>query len=450
MNTKITTFEFQPYEHKALEEYLEKMSLKGWKLQSMYGYILKFKKTSKVALKYSVIALDEITIFDGENSHTSKDFKVYCESAGWTLVTSHYKFQIYCCENPSDVIPIETCEDLKFKSIMKASIKTLLPQVLVIAILLFTQLLNFYKYLNPYFFSSNISLISMLLILFLGVYRTCDIISLLRFYFKGKKSLSLGERVEYTPLKVTNIKRYIFLSLISIAGLLTLYTALSEKVGRDYLFALVPYLMFFGLISKFISKRDYSKRLKRGLMVGNYILSVLLLFLLFGYAVSNNLFNSPHHESNITPLITHEDFNIAENKEEENTDYFNSSKSLLGTYNFYSSQELSYEEFHSNFKFINRYYVNRTLKLDDEFKKDYPDRLLVKIDTPNFNNFTTLYNNDNTYLFFNEDRVVELTIYDEKVPLEKILEIVNEKFFIFKKSTTSGRAFLKRILHLQA
>lgn len=47
-NKKWIIFDFLPYEHKSLEEYLEKKALKGWMLESMNKNIMKFKK---IALK---------------------------------------------------------------------------------------------------------------------------------------------------------------------------------------------------------------------------------------------------------------------------------------------------------------------------------------------------------------------------------------------------------------
>ena len=52
-----------------------------------------------------------------------RQYRDYCEEAGWKYVCSKGKIQIFYTEDNLDLIPIHTDEKEKFKQIIKASMR---------------------------------------------------------------------------------------------------------------------------------------------------------------------------------------------------------------------------------------------------------------------------------------------------------------------------------------
>lgn len=82
-----------PYEYKSLEEYLEKMALKGWILENMMGLFLKFKRSKPKSLKYSVDIVDSVSFFDGENSDSLLEYRSIVKKLDGNLFAEEKKYK---------------------------------------------------------------------------------------------------------------------------------------------------------------------------------------------------------------------------------------------------------------------------------------------------------------------------------------------------------------------
>ncbi len=176
-NKKWVIFNFLPYEYKSLEEYLEKMALKGWILENMMGLFLKFKRSKPKSLKYSVDIVDSVSFFDGKNSDSLLEYREYCKEAGWEFVCGREKIQVYCSEIDQERIDIHTDEVEKFNTIRKASLKYVSLNFITLVFLLYSQYIITIGSSDGHFLASPLSLGSLL---FVSIFSIHEIIGLMK------------------------------------------------------------------------------------------------------------------------------------------------------------------------------------------------------------------------------------------------------------------------------
>jgi len=144
-DTKITFFNFWPYECVAAGEYLELMAEKGWLLQSLIGAFLIFKKIEHQKIKYSVDVLHKVSIYDRRDSDVALEYREYCQTAGWNYVCQKGKIQIFYTEEDNKTISIHTDEQEKFKSVFKASLYYVGSQLLLTLLFIFNLNLQLFS-----------------------------------------------------------------------------------------------------------------------------------------------------------------------------------------------------------------------------------------------------------------------------------------------------------------
>lgn len=117
-------FIFQPYECKSVEDFLSKMSSKGWILDNIKGYsstpyIFIFHRSEPKELTFSIDYFKEGSIYDEKAYIPTLDYIEYCEKVGWNHLCTKGKMQVFYTElkNP---VPIQTDEKIKFKAINNA------------------------------------------------------------------------------------------------------------------------------------------------------------------------------------------------------------------------------------------------------------------------------------------------------------------------------------------
>lgn len=193
-NKKWVIFNFLPYEYKSLEEYLEKMALKGWILENMMGLFLKFKRSKPKSLKYSVDIVDSVSFFDGENSDSLLEYREYCKEAGWEFVCGREKIQVYCSEIDQERIDIHTDEVEKFNTIRKASLKYVSLNFITLVFLLYSQYIITIGSSDGHFLASPLSLGSLLFVSIFSIHEIIGLITFLIFNIRGKLLISKGKK----------------------------------------------------------------------------------------------------------------------------------------------------------------------------------------------------------------------------------------------------------------
>ena len=122
---------YQAYDYEGIENFLEKMAKKGWKLENIGAVFWSFVKIEQAKLHYTVVYMPKVSGFDPDRSQV-EEFSEYCKSAGWEHASGKGNLQIYCSadEHP---LPIETDEKLKFATVKSSMLKTcILPCIAVL------------------------------------------------------------------------------------------------------------------------------------------------------------------------------------------------------------------------------------------------------------------------------------------------------------------------------
>lgn len=432
--TKWIKFNFFPYEIKAMEEYLEEMALKGWKLEKIQRASFKFKRIEPKELKYNVDLLDEIAFVDGEGTEKSMEYRKYCEMAGWKFVCDREKFQIYCSENLKDTIEIHTDEVERFNIIKKTTMKYELSIMVVIFFLLF------YGYTatrNGSFLSDNVMLLYVFLIFIRVIIEVIQFVNFDIWKKNAEQSLEKSEKVYYGRKK-SNALRSVILTIVD---LLLLLVVISMVIDFGAFAVKLVILYFFigeipNIIRYFVNKTDGDNIKRRNLYRSTIWITMILIIpitlILFYSGIMNFDFKSTNVVTGKINILTIEDLGY-EVKNEESL-FIKEKNSIIAdnvNYRVESNEGyMSYELFTSKYNWAIDYKVKREFntlrKLDidyEEIEIDFLDKG-IKIYSNEYGNSIKIIS-DNIYL--------DISCWDEDLRDSDILETVLEKVFKIKK-----------------
>lgn len=424
MNTKIEIFKIHPFECKGLEEYLEDQALKGWKLKNIYDRYLVFKRIEPKELKYSVEILDEISFLDAANSDPALNFREYCTEAGWDFICEWQKLQIFSYEGEQNIIPINTDEACKFEKIKKSSLKSVILDFLLAIMLSFNIGMNFFIFLNPHAFSSNLLVLLSPFVLGLDIIAIIDVCSYIKFLVKGKKKLNINEKVEYSTYKSLKMKLRFYKGYFISYIIMLLVAGIQSGL---LILAIIPIVVIGSIVMygiwKWIGTKDYKREKKQNLIIlSNFIvIPIFTLLLVATMLLSGVIGMETEKQSNNTSSISDEDFGLYDIKEEI---YIDKSEGILASYTFCQDNYIGYQEFKGNYEWVNKYYFNELMKRYEKWDGDY-----TKINALKENYDYEVYKNESGrgYIFYTSHKTIEFTLYDTDISEENIIKTVYEK-----------------------
>lgn len=113
---------FQLYESTSFEEYLSKMSLKGWLIEKISANdLLGFMTFRKVEARKRIFCVDIFSLAtDSDNRPRGQtaDYVELCKAAGWEFLCKKGKMLVFFSED-ENAVPIQTDEELKLHTISK-------------------------------------------------------------------------------------------------------------------------------------------------------------------------------------------------------------------------------------------------------------------------------------------------------------------------------------------
>ena len=90
-------FTFNLCEADAFEQYLEKMALQGWFLESVGGAVMRFYRAQPEKRRYAALLVPESSSLIGADDWKAEQLREQCEEAGWifsaTASTGRYFIQ---------------------------------------------------------------------------------------------------------------------------------------------------------------------------------------------------------------------------------------------------------------------------------------------------------------------------------------------------------------------
>ncbi|MBU3105587.1 DUF2812 domain-containing protein [Clostridium gasigenes] len=431
INTKLVLFNFLPYEYKALEKYLEDMALKGWKLQSIRGVILKFKRIEPKRIKYSVDIMDKVSFWGEKNSDRTLEYREYCKVAGWNFVCGREKIQVYCSENEIESIPIHTEEEEKFNCIFKASLKYVLFNFVTYIMLLLTQYMITIGSNDAGFLANNLQLFSLAIVIMFVIHESIGFINFIIWIVKGRRSLKRNQEVSYNYFKGIKIKRVIYRVIIMIGLMSLLFVIISGERFVLKIFAsnLLMVVAIYTLMN-FVSKTKYKYKKKRIINIMSYVVIIMLSFIIMNGLIFSGIF-SGNRENEIKKdnyILTLKDFNNEAIDEEAL--YINENNGILASTLHYSNkgknEHLSYELFQSKYEWAVKYDFNKIMSWMKEINVKYIEK------ETNLPDSIKVYMNEHghIYLMVSSNKLIEISGWDKNLSEDELFNKVYEKVFM--------------------
>ncbi|MGG7142713.1 DUF2812 domain-containing protein [Clostridium nigeriense] len=423
---KWVIFNFLPYEYKSLEEYLEKMAIKGWMLEDINGYYLKFVKRSPKKLKYSVDIMDSISFFDGKDTDKALEYREYCKEAGWNFVCESDKRQIYCSESDENRIDIHTDEIEKFNTIAKASLKYICLSLISLICILFIKYNITIGSGNGEFLAKSSSLASLIFVNIILLHEIAGIITFLIFFIKGKISISKRRKIDYNFKKVVLVKRIILYLIYSILVISFIFLAIEYDISILKVIIIIVFLLVIAnCIIKFIKNNNYKNDYI--IISGVYLAVTLIMFFIITNMISKDIVDKDYNYKMLSEVsnLKLEDFNDVS---KEDLLYFKVEKSPIASYLFYIDEGekvyLRYEVFESEYKWAVKYNFNKTIKYLSKLGAKYIEK------ETKFPNDIKVYMNEKEYeyIIISENKMVEISTI-ETISEEELINIVYENIF---------------------
>lgn len=274
------------YDYRGVEEHLNAMAAKGWRLETA-GKFWKYRRAEPAEVRYAVTYSDGASQFNPGPTEGQQSLAELCEAAGWEKVCDWFQMQIFCTGD-SSAVPLETDEALRLEVIHRSMRKNFLPSNIVLLVLSLLMSVSFLGtlYTNPfYIFKRNTSFLTgplFLLMTALEVYTLCH------YYRWRRKSLrSTAGGGPCAPIHTKAYQRLNCAGLALVAIIVAAYLLMELFTGSRglVLFYAVYSLLFFLII--FLIRRTTAllRKLKasKGLnILGTLVADVVLVALMVG------------------------------------------------------------------------------------------------------------------------------------------------------------------------
>ncbi len=222
---------------KAICEYLEEMSEKGWELVSLTKIMVEFKKIEPHRVRYSVELIDTASSYNDEISDETKEYIDMCEQAGWEFVCNRRKMFIFRTEDES-IPDIVSDSYEKLQSIKNAIVKSFFAIWIIYLLGFFFDIYaDVFMYKNiAEVAASNIKLGNATTALIFIIIILTEMFSFIIWYIKAKRALDDGKPISYINLK--KLKRRKFIILIPIIMIIIFIPAIYGITDKSYGFVL--------------------------------------------------------------------------------------------------------------------------------------------------------------------------------------------------------------------
>ena len=248
------------YDFKAIEEYLEKMALKGYMFTEIKGIFWCFEKCEPTKLRFQVDNFDKATIFDGASEGETTEYVEYCEQCGWHYITGNGKMQFFYTED-ENAVPIQTDAGLELKNVVKSTLKSnifswfVLPAAFLLNIVI--GMLQIFD--NTYgIFTNNISGDNLMCIGvgFYVVYILVTIASVLRFVIfvgRSRRSIAKGGGLKFYSGRATAVYGAVIrIALFSLLGVLTFCVIRYGEKGNKWVFTGTVAVMLLAAVAEML------------------------------------------------------------------------------------------------------------------------------------------------------------------------------------------------------
>lgn len=270
------------YDHTGIKGHLEKMSRKGWMVESISNRGWKYHKISPSNLTFAVSYCPRMSVYDPEPTAEQLDFLDFCACTGWRPACGNGQIQLFYNER-EDPIPIETEPALELETIHKSAKKSFLPAhaVLLVCALLQLMLVAFRLSDDPMeLLVSTSSLCSGFCWMMLFLSCIAEIGGYFRWYRKAKIAAQQGEFL--------NVKGHVRFSwvictataLVALWWFISLFTTKNRLLSRTG-FLMLGYVPVLSILTNAV--RQFLKRKKASRAVNKVVTILSCAFLAMAY-----------------------------------------------------------------------------------------------------------------------------------------------------------------------
>jgi len=318
---------FELNECNAMKEYLEKMALKGWKLQKIKTImetmglgkplfsIFVFEKIQPQKLVYAVEVIDKITLFGGKPEEQEQEYLEFCKEAGWQFVSGYSRVHVFVSDD-LEIVPIETDEKMKFETITKSAVKHNLIGWFIIPLIVL-WIINSGELKDRFMFNFYITSPLLLLDAFIAfVYFVSTLLRILRYTFwysinrvrvaKDKTAKYIG----YSAWKRHQALKMIAISVLWLFCCWAMTITLEEY--RDIF--IYMHIILITTIGPFLVLRKLLNLFVEIPRTGLVKLMMGVLAVTFMIVLMNNIKQEPALKE-IDPILSFEDIGINTDKE---------------------------------------------------------------------------------------------------------------------------------------
>ncbi|WP_294853700.1 DUF2812 domain-containing protein [uncultured Oscillibacter sp.] len=288
--TKRTLMWYEFYQDANIEEHLENMAAKGWRLEKI-GYLLRYRRAKPARVRYAVTYFSESSEFNPSPTENEETLREYCTAAGWDFVAAWHQMLIFSTLR-EDAPPIETEGAVKLEAIHRAMKKNFLPSGFALLALFGFNLamqLRLAERNLPSFLADGVQLGAALVMLLL----VCHFLSILCSYFlwyrDAKRSVEQGGGCPKRRSRFARTRQTVLLAA-EVAVLFFLYIPAAVRVGQGTLEYILFVLCGYGFLVVAVQLvRGWLKR--RGVSAWtNRIVSIGLSFVLGAGIIGGSVF----------------------------------------------------------------------------------------------------------------------------------------------------------------
>lgn len=221
-NTRHELFLFSFYDVTGMARHLEKMAAKGWMLQAITPFGLRYRRIEPKALRFTACYYPPASTFDPEPGEGQLTLQDFCAWSGWELATSQGQLQIFYTDCP-DATPIQTDPAIELRLIRQAGKKVLPGHLLLLLLGLLNMGMNLWNlFSQPLFWlSSAASLFGLVCWASLLIYLIADLGC---YFFWLRRAEKASEQGVFLPTRGCGWLQRVMLGAVVLAGVYWLCT----------------------------------------------------------------------------------------------------------------------------------------------------------------------------------------------------------------------------------
>ena len=139
IRTKREMVVYSFYDWTGWQRHLEKMAAKGWMLDKIGNFGVRYHRSEPREVQYAVTYCADASEFNPRKPESQQTFEEFCAEAGWVRAASWHQMQVF--RAPVEAPPMETDAGIQVKTVHASMKKNFIPSHVLLGVLALFQLL---------------------------------------------------------------------------------------------------------------------------------------------------------------------------------------------------------------------------------------------------------------------------------------------------------------------